>query len=354
MKIWLVLGLLVLPLTARAAEPVPAGDYDRELCATAQRLLLNADADFPVIEQRGTSNGFHTIQMGIDEQQRGALIAMTTHTADVDGAAQPTYVACKMVDRARVNDQLELQLPGPDRQCRDVNNFTLTLALAKLTRAQRNRYRRDGRQLYFADDAVLATGGEWLPVTMDAYISADINNNLTVRAPSVRVPWNPDEQNFYQGTQHCKLISMAAMQRWITTAAFAPDAQLIPPTDTACSAPRSMTSAVGSCLFYFAPADSLFCQDYSGAAWTRETAQQECANRHASREALAQASNRYDGAGGLFSATACAQRTDTPPIAGTCVFHCQADDETLWHVSGSIDPRMTRGCDLFIETGDTP
>ncbi len=337
---------LTLTLVALSAA---ANDSDPNLCASAQRLLINAGDDLPVIEQRGASNGFHTIQMGIDHEKQAAIIAMTTHTAQVDGQEQATYIACKMVDRDRVNDMLGLQLPGPDRQCRDVNEATLQSALAKLTPAQRARYQSEGRQLRFADDALLATGGEWLPVTMDLYISVAANNDVTVRAPSVRVPWNPVEKNFYQGVQHCKLISLAAMQRWVTKAAFEAGADLIPPTDTACNAPHSMTSTVGSCLFYFAPADSLFCQDYSGAEWTADAAQQECANRHASKDALAAAKNRYDGAGGAFSDKACNQRTDTPDIAGTCVFHCNAGDETLWHISGTIDPRMTRGCDLFID-----
>lgn len=333
-----------------SAISVAAGpDYDAHLCATAQRLLINADASFPVAAQRGTSNGFHTIQMSIDTARRGAVIAMSTHTAEYAGAPQPTYVECKMVDRERVNAVLGLALPGPDRQCRDVNAATLQTALSGLTAAQRERYFSAGRQLQLGDDVILGSGGEWLPVTLDDYVQPAANNTVAVRAPSVRVPWNPAEQNFFQGVQHCKLISLAAMQRWVTQAAFTPDATLIPATNRVCTAPTSLTSTVGSCLFYFAPADTLYCQDYSGAEWTPAAAQQECAARHASRQALTAAKNRYEGAGGVFATAACADRTDAPAIAGSCVFHCNAGDETLWHIGGAVDPRMTQGCDLFID-----
>lgn len=340
--------LLAAAFVATAGTP-PADDYDTHLCQTAQRLIINADDTLPVIEQRGTSNGFHTIQMNVDAERQAAVIAMTTHYTETGDEQQPTYIACKMVNRERVNDVLRLQLPGPDRPCADVNRATLELALADLTPAQRERYEREGRQLYFGDDAITASGAEWLPVTMDSYISVDEANNVAVRAPSVRVPWNPTERNFYQGTQHCKLISLAATRRWVTEAAFDPAATLLPPTDTECTTPRSMTSTVGSCVFYFAPADSLFCQDYSGSDWNTESAQQECAARHASKAALAEAKNRYEGQGGVFRTSACDNRPDAPDIAGTCVFHCRAGDETLWHFAGPVDPRMTRGCDLFIE-----
>lgn len=345
--------LALVSLAAQAgASADPATDYDTHLCATAQRLLINADDSFPVAEQRGTSNGFHTIQMSIDTANQGAVIAMSTHTTEYAGKQQPTYVECKMVDRDRVNAVLNLNLPGPNRQCGDVNRATLQRALAQLTPAQRKRYRDAGRQLQFGDDDILGSGGEWLPVTLDNYVKPLPNNDVAVRSPSVRVPWNPTEKNFFQGVQHCKLISLAAMQRWVTAAAFEPDATLVPATGKACTAPHSMSSTVGSCLFYFAPADSLYCQDYSGAEWTAETAAQECAARHASRAALAAAKNRYEGAGGIFAPEACATRRDAPAIAGTCVFHCNAGDETLWHIGGAIDPRMTKGCDLFIANDD--
>ena len=67
--------------------------------------------------------------------------------------------------------------------------------------------------LVFRDDAVVPTGGEWLPAAAEDYIASD-GDGLAVTAPSVRVPWDAQERGFYQGTHHCKLITLAAMQRW--------------------------------------------------------------------------------------------------------------------------------------------
>ncbi|MGI9341787.1 MAG: hypothetical protein ACR2QV_02990 [Gammaproteobacteria bacterium] len=337
----LLLALLACSALARGAA------YDEHLCRSAQRLLVNANDELAVAEQVGAGNGFHTIQMDVDAETGVAVIAMTTDYTSIDGENVATHVSCKMVDRDRINDVLALNLPGPDRQCRRVNEHTYARALAGLTAAERRRYLDDGRKLAFGDDAILASGGEWLPVSMDAFVDVS-GGDVIVRAPSVRVPWNSSERNFYQGTQHCKLITLAAMERWLRSGAFDPDATLLPATDLACDAPHAMTSTVCSCRFYFAPADAMFCQDYSGPAWSPDTARAECDQRHASAAALRAAENRYAGAGGRFSTKNCAARDDAPAIVGTCVFHCRRPDETLWHVAGAIDPRMTRGCDLFL------
>lgn len=355
-----VIAGLLMTVTSVAANNTAAqtavADYDAHLCRFAQWFLVNANAQaFPVIEQTGYGNGFHVIQMDVDAGQRQVLIAMTTDFAEIEETGLATHVSCKTVDRERINDVLGMQLRGPDHQCREVNEQTYEQALANLSPEERSRYLADGRQLTFGDDVIVATGGEWLPITMDAFIqpSGKGGNDVVIRSPSVRVPWNRTDRQFYQGTQHCKLITLAAMGRWMRVGAFSKDASLFPVTGSECNEPHSMTSTVGSCLFFFAPANAMFCQDYSGTDWTRISAQEECAQRHASADALRAAKNRYAGAGGLFNTDGCTDRRDTPAIDGTCVFHCQQPDETLWHVTGPIDPRMTRGCNLFL-TRPTP
>ena len=343
----------------RAAPDVPLGKYDLDLCVTAQRMIVNAADDaFPVVVQRGTGSGFHTIQMDIDAGARVVQIAMTTGTVAMDGEPLSAYVACKMVNRERVNDVLALQLSGPRRSCRDVNEHTYQTAVTTLSPGERERYESAGHPLRFVDDYVAATGGEWLPAAVDDYIEAvdaAAGSYLQIRAPSVRVPWDPDERSFFQGTHHCKLITLAAMQRWMRSGALAADQALFPRTKPACTAPSTLSSTAGSCLFYFAPAATSYCQDYSGPDWTETSARAECGNRHASPEALRAAQNRYDGAGGVFSTIACAARADVPRITGTCVFNCNAGDETLWHLTGDMPAEpaaarmMTRACDLFIE-----
>lgn len=337
--------------SALAAPGRPVAGYDEDLCVTAQRILVN-DPDMPVRVQRGEGNGFHTIQMSVAEDRQELVVAMTTGTTQRSGEPVPTYVACKMVNRDRVNDQLDLRLDGPRRSCRDVNEHTFQLAWALLSDEERGHYVARGRGLVFVDDTVVPTGGEWLPAAASDYIRTSDNGAVVeVSAPSVQVPWNGRERGFFQGTHHCKLVSLAAMRGWMTRAAFENDAPLLPAAKAACVAPSAMTSQAGSCVFYFAPANAMFCTDFSGTGWSDATARAECGKRHASRAALQAASNRYEGTGGIYSPSGCAARADAPAIAGTCVFHCNETDEVLWQVAGDANAMMSRACDLYLEGG---
>lgn len=347
-------GLLLTAQAAAADDTTPTiamSDYDAHLCRDAQLFLINADAQtLPVVEQVGYGNGFHVIQMDVRAGKRQVIIAMTADFAELDGTKLATHVSCKTVDRDRVNDVLGMQLPGPNHQCGEINELTYEQAMAGLSPEERSRYLTDGRKLTFGDDALIATGGEWLPIPLDDFIqpSGEAGNDLVIRSPSVRVPWNRTDRQFYQGTQHCKLITRAAMEQWMRVGAFSTDTSLFPDTHTECSQPSSTTSTVGSCRFYFAPANTMFCQDFSGSSWTHDAAKDECGIRHASREALQATKNRFVGTGGIYSEDSCDDRDDTAAITGTCVFHCGKPEETLWQVSGTIDPLMTRGCELFV------
>jgi hypothetical protein len=330
-----------------------ASGYDASLCETAQRMIVNATQDdFEIEVLTGESNGFHVIQM--DAEPGTVTIATTTGMSELSGQSMPAWVGCKMVNRERVNDVLGLQLSGERNSCREVNEHTYALAIQELSSAERQRFEAAGRKLFFSDDYVAQSGAEWLPSKVGDYISSD-SNGLTVTAPSVQVPWDSEARSFYQGTHHCKLITLATMQRWLRLAAFTDTTDLFPETTESCTEPTSMTSAVGSCRFWFAPAKSMFCQDYSGSGWTEVAARSECAKRHASPEALVAADSRYEGDGGVYDPLSCTDRPDSPEPVGTCVFHCKASDETLWHTlkpdaggpAGAV--MMSRACDLYIE-----
>ena len=347
-----ILGLVVLPLKVYAA---PAANYDTELCALAQRMIVNAPEDAFVIDVLvGESNGFHVIQMDVDAATNTVTIATTTAMVETGNQLLPAYVACKMVNRERVNDVLGLGFNGPEPTCRAVNEHTYNVALAGLSEAERARFIADGRALQFGEDYIAGSGAEWLPSQVDDYIQPD-TNGLYIAAPSVRVPWNATTHEFYQGTHHCKLITLAAMQRWMREIAFTDSDKLFPRSVPPCIAPTSMTSQVGSCSFWFAPAQTTFCQDYSGSGWEVATAREECGKRHASPAALAAADSKYEGLGGVYDPLSCIERTDSGAPAGTCVFHCNAADETLWHTrdvaaTGPVSSSMMRrACDLYIE-----
>jgi hypothetical protein len=345
--------LFTFVTSASATSPPPIADYDVQLCMTAQRMLVNAPVDaFEIEVLFGESNGFHVIQM--DAAPGKVTIATTMGFVDVDGAQMVSYVGCKMVNRDRVNDVLELELTDSGASCRSVNEHTYDVALQGLSSTERQRYETQGRKLQFADDYLSASGAEWLPSQVDNYISSAAEG-LTIVAPSVQVPWDETTHEFYQGTHHCKLIALTAMQRWMRLAAFTDSEELFPRAIPPCTAASSMTSAVGSCKFWFAPAQAYFCQDYSGSGWDHSGAREECSKRHASPEALAAVDSKYEGLGGIYDSLSCDTRDDSPSPVGTCVFHCNASDETLWHTLDAADTgpaatdMMRRACDLYIE-----
>ena len=345
---------------------VTGSEYDRQLCATAQRMLLNAGDDpgsesFSIFLQRAAGGLFTNEQMDIDSGSGVINVAMTTVTVTLDAATLDTHVACKMVNRVRVNDVLDLDLSGPRRSCRDVNERTYRLARTTLSPEQRRRYASAGKPLRFVGDYAARAGGEWIPSIINDFMRPRADESgaayLEIQAPSVQVPWDPVGRDWYKGTHHCKLITLAAMQRWMTDVAFTDANEMFPRSRAACTAPSAKTSNVGSCVFFFGPAGADFCQDFSGPGWTPETARATCGERHATEADWIAMDRRYAGEGGVYSPLSCADRKPAiDEFHGTCVFHCNAPDEALWHVlrtaGGGTEVRgMNRSCDLFLPDG---
>jgi hypothetical protein len=350
---FLLCAASMVAVRAPAAPGLPVERYDADLCATAQRILVG-QPDIPVRVQTGTGNGFYTIQMSIDEPSRTLVVAMTTSVVERAGRDSPAWVGCKMVSSARVADVLGIGNEGPERSCRDVNEHTFQLALSRLTAMERDKLAAARARLEFAPDTMLPTGGEWLPADPRDGIATLPDGGYRVSALSVAVPWSPGERAFFQGTRHCKLLTLATVESWLQAAIAGRQQELLPAAKRACSPPSPLRSRVGSCLFWFAPVGGLVCQDYSGGDWTREKAQQECGRRHASQAALAAAGQRYQGAGGTWADGSCESRDDAPPRLGTCVFRCADGDETLWHLPGSDAdaggqaPGAARFCEAYV------
>ncbi len=358
----LIISLIGLARVAGAATDI--GDYDRELCVTAQRMLINADgaeyADaFSIAIERASAGAFGIEHMTIDAATRVINVPMTTVTVMVDGNGDKlaTHVGCKMANRDRVNDVLQLGLSGAPRSCRDVNERTYRRALASLSPEQRSRYHEAGRPLRFVEDYKASAGGEWLPTVVNDFIDPIDGEGgagyLQVQAPSVQVPWDPADRKWFNGTNHCKLVTLAAMRRWMTGGALTGATILFPRHKAQCTEPSSRSSTVGSCVFYFGPAESMFCQDYSGWGWSPESARAECAIRYANKLEWLSAEKGYSGTGGAFNPSSCITRDSTIESFGTCVFHCNAENESLWHVlsstpSGLLSEGMARVCDLFM------
>ncbi len=350
-------------LAAGAAPNVPGQPalqvWDENLCVTAQTMVAGAgDGQFVIDVLYGEGDGFHTIQMNADEVSGVVTIATSANTVQRGGQQLRTDVACKMVNAERIRDVLALDLPGAPATCREVNAATHAVALESLTVAERSRYLAEGRQLSFAPDYITASGGEWLPARVVDFIAAEPGPAGTVRvtAPAVQVPWDPVAREFHQGTRHCKLLTAALMRTWMRDSAFRPNAVLLEPAGEVCSAPATGQAQAGSCRFWFAPAQAMFCQDYTGPGWNAATAREACARRHASEAALKAAGSGYEGSGGSYAAQSCAQRADSGELGGTCVFNCGTGEETTWRQSGAgrlpasaAATMLARACDLYIE-----
>lgn len=373
-----VLTVLVV-VTGRAApgpdDPdiqrlLAAGTYDQQLCATAQRVLLNADAGLYETSMLVAEETFVVEQMATDADSRTVTVASLTEEAVFGRDRVPSSVACKMVNQPRVETVLQLDLPEPAGACIDVNRLTYAVALNQLSRAERERFLGEGAALVFIEDYAAPAGGAWLASTMSDYIgwsdSGSAGPRLIVQAPSVQVEWPGEGGDWFQGTHHCKLITLAAMTRWMKQGAFDGSRELYPRPKPKCVEPDSRTSVAGSCLQYFGPAGAQFCQDYSGSSWTRQSAREDCAIRHASLDVWNSASESYDGGGGVYSELSCAERgvakeagaapVNQPDAAykGTCVFRCNTPDEALWHQLTAMpdDPdgtMLAKTCDLYLE-----
>ena len=88
-----ILGLVVSPLNVYA---VPAVKYDAELCALAQRMIVNAPEDaFEIEVLVGESNGFHVIQMDVDATTNTVMIATTTGMVETENGHLSAYVAAR-------------------------------------------------------------------------------------------------------------------------------------------------------------------------------------------------------------------------------------------------------------------
>ena len=364
-------SVTISPADPAVQELVTSGKYDQQLCTTAQRILISAGAnDYETLTLVAEGGTFITEQMNTDGDAHTVTVAALLETAQVKRNKLAVDMACKMVNQDRVNDVLQLELQGPTGTCRDVNELTFAIALKQLSESERQRFLAEGTPLKFIDDYEAPAGGAWLASSVSDYIQpvgeAEQPDYIAVQASSVQVPWPGPDGDWFQGTHHCKVITLAAMSRWLKVGAFDGSTELFPRPKPKCVEPDSRTAKVGSCMLYFGPAGAQFCQDYSGSGWTEATAREDCQVRHASLAVWNNASDSYDGGGGIFSTSSCVARDAVAEAGrepasqsdagyrGTCVFRCNTPDEALWHQLTPManDPTgqgMERTCDLFLK-----
>lgn len=362
------------PTTPAVAAWVDSGDYDANLCVVAQRIVAGAgESEFDVETEFVAGSRFTRYQMYADPERRLVHVPTMLEKVRMGRKQRTVDVYCKLLDQERINDVLGLRLPATDASCRQVNEFTHEVALASLTAAERARYLSTGRQLRFVDDYPAVAGAEWYPAVITEFITpvadAPAPGAVAVQAPAVRIPWDPVQRDWFTGSHLCKLISLEAMRLWMTDVAFRGTSEMFPSPKPRCFAPTAMTSEAGSCVFYFGPARRNFCQDYSGPGWDEESARADCGKRHVTKASWDASKGRHTDEGGSFSTQSCKDRNALAEVQGepwnladarnlgTCVFHCKAEDEALWHTLRA-DPGDDRGvnvdriCDLYIPAAE--
>lgn len=358
------------PASPVIADLVANGGYNQQLCVTAQLILANSDGDdFEIIVDRARGSRFNMEQMATDPAGKQVTVAALIQKVEVDGQAMEAAVSCKMIHRDRINDLFGLELGGPPRSCRNVNEFTYRAALAVLSEDERQAFESIGKALRFADDEIMGAGAQWLPSVVNDFIQpgqdVDGSQYISIQAPSVKVPWDYEDGDWFQGVQSCKLVSVDAMYRWMTMAALWTEAEMFPRVTPLCTEPSSRSSVAGSCILYFGPSGATFCQDFSGRGWTPESAAADCAQRYATQAEWDASEGSYIGSGGVYSSQSCAER-DAPaelrgePVSladsanrGACVWRCNDADEALWHVMSPIRESggrsMKDSCELFLQ-----
>ena len=177
-------------------------------------------------------------------------------------------------------------------------------------------YDTRGVPLDFGDDLTLGAGGLWLPTPL--LFEAGSNGGFSVRAPALVTefvtPGTPDDLT---GTHYCKLLSHQQALYWLRQRAFDPE----PAWSASISSEPLVTSEVeASCVFYFAPAEQYFCEEYWGSVWDPLAAEEKCVTRD-----------------GIFAPAMCEQRADEIAsydsealYQGACVLQCGTSEERRW------------------------
>jgi hypothetical protein len=141
---------------------------------------------------------------------------------------------------------------------------------------------------------------------------------------------NGDYSDGTQGAVYCKLWTPGQMLYWLLVRAFETDPLASEPKPPVvepgtCNPGAPLT---GSCVFLFAPANTHYCEEYTGATWTSASAEAKCTSR-----------------AGVYSPAPCVARSaETGGLdgdgvyKGKCVLKCGAPDEYIWNnYSGAGD-----------------
>lgn len=313
----------------RSARYRTAREMDDTLCLQTQRAVAGlTEAALPDSEIHtawyDSESDFSSGKATVDASSSPQLLLHGYRQPHADaGRWAPDSLAlevrCKMRSQDRLEIALGIELDGDEGDCRTRNEATLAWARALLDVRESQRYEQGGMKLVPGADIAAEFGGMWLPQRPALQASAD-GTQCTLQAPGLHIPAEGDgAPDDLVGVHYCKLLSHSQALYWVTVQSFIKDRV------QACTLPEPPTcpdpdnTASGSCIFYFAVAGQSFCEEYSGPAWTTDTAETKCSERD-----------------GHFAPVACQDRPeDTAGLdgdgeyRGACIVVC-GEEERTW------------------------
>jgi hypothetical protein len=251
----------------------------------------------------------------------------------------------KMISKDKIESYFDINIDGEQGTCSDIQEFIYDNVLnTLLIWEQKIRYWSVGKSLTFLPE--LTNNPAWVSIDPASLITHEGDDYFFQPLSlylSINTPVEIDE--LLKGTKYCKLLSHQAILSWMLEKSFEDNPVLLTPYDT-CNEPSSFVAQGGSCIFHFRQAQSYYCSDYTGTFFNNETGAAKCEDRFDTN------STTFDPS---YSTLPCSDRTaeiaDKIPgyigFQGTCVIHCQEENEFLWNIYTGNPEASCVGWDFF-------
>lgn len=328
-----------------------AAQYDECIGDYAQNTTAQIPSDEVDVRVTYLSTiDFYSARARLSEEEKWVQAYYTFVVEDVSEYAEmPSeitgIVPLKMKTKESIDKAFGFSNDNPHGICADVQQTIHDNVLhAILSAEERSKYLKEGRKLTFIPDDdqppldettnPAGNGGVWLAKDPASQV-VDEGETVSYSPPALylesddpTLPIGIDEG--LKGVMYCKLFSHQLILHWMLEKSFEQDTPPVKPMTTeACVAPLSFEALHGSCVFYFAVADTYYCSDYTGYGFDEESAKRKCASR-ASNDTLTTE----------YSDKPCDQRLEEleskiPDFAGfqgLCIIHCQEEGEFLWNI----------------------
>jgi hypothetical protein len=227
-------GLLAPYLVAEAytvnRSQTTLGEGSSKLCAMAQHAISNLDrlSDSRLLVR----DGFHKSSPNLEHCHPNythfgdnLLVDTCSHTdyyADIDNTGSieaPSQVACKLLSKGRITQQLNLKAPDTVEECREVNKLVVAMAEQMAAPSTKARFESRGKGWCFLED--VATFGSIGPVWVfkDSVKLKANSTCMTVASPILHTGIN---DKIYPGNTYCKFLTPERVLDWMMTDGLKP------------------------------------------------------------------------------------------------------------------------------------